>query len=202
MLLLRTTRKRRQSINRGKTMESKRQILTKFIITVALGTVFCLIVGLCFFGLKVFVFNIPASQFLIVGLTGSIFYSLLKFRSVRDAILIMILLYLANILAFGSDRFLLTRLLFFVGISGALFVFFRYFDDRIKELKFGKFLTVASLFTIMYVVCTIVLQAIYNSADFKTELLYNLDLGFLIGLGLGLGIEISNGINSRLEPEV
>jgi hypothetical protein len=179
-------------------MEGEHQTLTKFIITVVLGTVCCLIVGLCFFGLKVFVFNTPASQFLIVGLTGSIFYSLLKFRSVRDAILIMILLYLANLLIFGSARLVLTRLFFFAGVSSVLFVFYRYFENRIKELKFGKFLTVASLFTIMYFVCTIVLQIIYNSANFKMELFYNLDLGFLIGLGLGIGIEFSNVINSRL----
>ena len=182
-------------------MEGKQQILAKFIITVAMGTICCLIVGLCFFGLKVFVFKDPASQFLIVGLTGSIFYSLLKFRSVIDAILIMILLYLANLLIFGTARFLLTRLIFFIGVSGALFVFHRYFEDKIKELKFGKFLTVASLFTIMYFVCTIVLQIIYNSANFKTELLYNLDLGFLIGLGLGIGIELSNRINTRFGLE-
>ncbi len=182
-------------------MERKQQILTKFIITVIMGTICCLIVGFCFFGLKVFVFKIPASQFLIVGLTGSIFYAVLKFRNTRDAILIMILLYLANILIFWSTRFLLTRLIFFAGVSAALFVFYRYFDDKIKELKFGKFLIVASLLTIMYVVSTIVLQAIYNSADFKMELLYNLDLGFLIGLGLGIGIELSNGINSHLGPE-
>jgi hypothetical protein len=182
-------------------MEGKQQILIKFIITVIMGTICCLIVGLCFFGLKVFVFNNPASQFLIVGLTGSIFYAVLKFRNTRDAVLIMILLYLANLLIFGSARFLLTRLIFFAGVGVALFVLFRYFDDRIKELIFGKFLIVASLLTIMYSVCTIVLQAIYSSANFKMELFYNLDLGFLIGLGLGIGIELSNGINSRLEPE-
>ena len=182
-------------------MERRQQILARFILTVAMGTVFCLLVGLCFFGLKVFIFKTPASQFLIVGLTGSIFYAVLKFRNTRDAILIMILLYLANNLIFWNARFLLTRLFFFVGVSGALFVFHRYFEDKIKELKFGKFLIVASLLTIMYVICTIVLQAIYNSANFKMELLYNLDLGFLIGLGLGIGIELSNGINSRLGSE-
>lgn len=182
-------------------MKSKRQIVTKFMITVVMGTICCLIVGLCFFGLKVFVFNNPASQYLIIGLTGSIFYAVLKFRNLRDAILIMILLYLANLLIFGSARLLLTRLVFFAAVGIALYVFFHFFEAEMKGLKFGEFLIIASSFAVMYVIVTLILQIIYNSTNFKMELLYNLDLGFLIGLGLGIGIELSNRINTRFGLE-
>ena len=166
-----------------------------------MGTICCLIVGLCFFGLKIFASHNSAFQFITGSLSGSIFFSLLKFRNTRDAFLILILIYLADLVFLGTFLYPLSHLFFFGAVGSALYVFFHFFESMFKELKFGGFLIIACLFALTYFLSVVILRVIYHPLVFHIGIFYNLYFGFLMGLGLGVGIDLSRIVNSRLWRE-
>ncbi len=60
-----------------------------------------------------------------------------------------------------------------------------------KRLHNRNFIVFASFITILYIANTFILSIIFISTNLRQELFMNINLGFLLGLGVGLGLEFS-----------
>ena len=160
------------------------------------GSVSCVILGLVFFGLNVFNFQSPFFQFFSYGIVGSVSFSLFQSHRIRDSIFINILLFI--ILYFASGRqYLLTHLLYFVGVVFSVYVYSTWIYKKLLSLKYVRPLILAGIFSIFFVVITLILTFIYYSDTMKILPFKNMPIGFLIGFGLGIGFEVSEYVSFK-----
>jgi hypothetical protein len=169
--------------------------LPAFVLTAFLGMLGSVLIGILFFGIKVFSPKLMTFQFVAVGFVGAVFYSTLKFFRLKDAIYILILFFFFQEIAFKSlsMKFIIRDVIFFITLGISIYIFVRFFYDKLSQLKFGKFLTFGSLILIGGIVATVILAIIFR-ANLIPAVLENASMGILLGLGLGLGLEISEKI--------
>ncbi len=72
-----------------------------------------------------------------------------------------------------------------------------YLFIQTRNVIYARPLILASLFAIFFVIVTIALNFIYQAGQGKLFPFKNMPVGFLIGLGLGLGIELSEYLISK-----
>jgi hypothetical protein len=176
-------------------MNKKR--LKLFASTTFLGIICCILVGVIFFRSQIFSTKYPSFQFIAFGLIYSVFFSGLKYFKIRNAIYMYVLMFLLHeiLFRFSKTSFVVRDIFFFLSIGVAVYLFCQYFESKLDKLKFGKFLTFASLFAIANLVATLLLALIFQSAHFMQQLFTNISLGLLIGVGLGIGFELADNIN-------
>lgn len=164
--------------------------------TVAFGTACSAIVGLLFFGLKIFNIKLPFFQFIAYGITGSVSFSLFQLRRNRDAIYVLIMLFIVDAVIAGLTRlsFLITHFLFFSSVIIAAYLFSKYLYNQSASLKISRPLILAGILAILFLAVTVLMWIIFGKNYSPFNPLANLPTGFLIGLGLGIGFEISERI--------
>ena len=64
------------------------------------------------------------------------------------------------------------------------------FRTKIKRLPIGKFLIIAFILAVLFVIKTFVLYFPFKRLIPLTEIIFNAKIGFLIGCGLGIGVEV------------
>ncbi len=165
----------------------------QFMLFIIIGTICSILIGYSYFGLKVFNPKISSFQFFITGLIGAIFYATLKVYKLRNALFILLFLFIFHeiIIKTSTLSYFIRDLLFIGGISLSIIIFINFFHEKLKEIKFGKFLTFASLFTITYIIITVILGLFLSPVEIKNVLLTNVFIGSLLGIGLGIGLELS-----------
>ena len=156
-----------------------------------------LIIGFIFFNTSIFIYSSPNIQFLIAGFIGALFFGLLEYGNIRDQIYGMILLLILHLIIFTGRSLsiiMITRDIFYlVGLflsnQNLLSVHKKKSKDKILYKKFSISII---LWSAKYNGELIVLFLIYTRAEFPSlNFIYSLARnGILIGLGLGLGIDI------------
>ncbi|MEJ2048292.1 MAG: hypothetical protein P8Y60_00330, partial [Calditrichota bacterium] len=121
-------------------------------------------------------------------------------KKYRDAIFGLVLLYLFNILLFGT-KYLLTGLLYFLAVIAGSYIYSAYFFNQAKNIKTSRPLILAGIYAILFLIVTLLLVFIYEPTAGKLFAIKNMPIGFLIGLGLGIGIELSDYIISQREMD-
>ena len=176
-------------------MNKKR--LMSFLSTTFLGIICCILVGAIFFGTGVFSTNRPSFQFVTFGSICSVFFSTLKYFKIRDAIYVYVLIsFLYEILfKFSKISFIIRDVIFFLSMGVAVYLFWQYFEAKLDKIRFGRFLTFASLFSISYIVATLSLALIFQPVHFIQQLFTNISLGLLVGTGSGIGFELADKMN-------
>jgi hypothetical protein len=168
-----------------------------FASTILLGSFCSILIGIGFFGLQIFNIQHPGFQFVSFAAICSLFYSMLKYFQIRNAIYVYILIaFLYDILLNFSKIDFAIRDAFFLLCSGlAICLFFQFFEPKLAKLKFDKFLTFSSLFVLAYITATLILALIFSDTHFMQQLFTNISLGLLIGMGLGIGFELANNVD-------
>ena len=183
-------------------MESKisKKDIIHFTILVAGGTIFSIAIGFLYFGLKVFTPKMASFQFLIGGLIGAIFYSTLIIYRLKDALYVLISLFLFHeiVIKVSTFSYFIRDFIYIGSISFAIYIFVKLFHHKLKEIRFGKFLIFASLFTVASILSTIILGLILSPSEIRNALITNVFIGSLLGIGLGLGLEISEILTPRI----
>jgi hypothetical protein len=176
-------------------MEKKNEILYQGMLIILMGTICNLALGVLLFGWHVqeYAFQV---QFLVVGLVGSCFFAALKFSQLKDAILLLLLLYILYVTLFNINSldFLLGHACFFAGVGVALYLFHIFFYTKLQKLKVGKFLVLALMIAVMYALATAIVGIFLALPDFGEEIMKNFTIGFIVGSGLGIGFELSEMI--------
>jgi hypothetical protein len=176
-------------------MDKRDEVLYQGLLIISMGTICNFTLGVLLFGwhLQEYAFQV---QFLVVGLVGSCFFAAMKFSQVKDAVLLLVLLYLLYATLFSIKRLdlLLGHACFFASVGGALYLFHHFLNAKLHKLKVGKFFVLALMIAVMYAVSTAVVGAFLAVPDLKHEITRNLLIGFIVGSGMGIGFELSEMI--------
>jgi hypothetical protein len=163
------------------------------VMLVVFGTVFCLLVGFFFFRFNIFKLRLTTFEFVVSGLSGSIFYAVLRHSTRRVAILTLAALLVLDVLLLckGKVDFIVGHVLYFLATGGALYLYSAYIRDRFRAIRIGKFVALAILLALFNGVLSLVYGAIISEPNAWKGLLWFIELQLLIGAGLGLGLEIA-----------
>jgi hypothetical protein len=171
--------------------------ITPIIITIVLGTLVSILIGLLVSGIRIFnIYQLPF-QYVASAIIASVFYAILQFSGRRDAFLVLVMLF---VLGEGLERNfeiqnIIKNLLYIASAGITVYIYSEIIMPKISGLKFGKFLTFASLFTLYGVLLYFVLFLVHRGertlADAKKNGVEYISFQFLVGLGIGLGLEIA-----------
>ncbi len=176
------------------TQVSTNKMFPKFIIFTLSGLVLTLLTGYLFFGGEILNIRQPVFGFTAYGITGSFFFGLLMVRRFRDAIFAIILLFALN-LFLTHARFLVAQFLFFSTSIIAVLIYWARIYGNGRSWRWMRPLSLSGLFGVFYIGITVLLGIIYLGGVSRP--LSNLSVGFLIGLGLGLGFELGDWLVQR-----
>ncbi|MEJ2053243.1 MAG: hypothetical protein P8X42_04920 [Calditrichaceae bacterium] len=166
--------------------KNNKQQLVFFII----GAAICIILGLIFFGQNIF--NTRSLLFGIItgGITGAAAFALFNAKRNRDAVFISILLFIITYFISGKGYFI-TQLLYLAGIVVSVFVYSKWTFGKLKSAKYARPLILAGFISVAFIAAYLLLVLIYYSDTIILRPFTNMPIGFLIGLGLGIGFEIA-----------
>lgn len=175
-----------------------KQISTKNILKFAIfalsGLSITLLTGYLFFGSEIWNIRQPMFGFTVYGVSGALFFGLLIIRRFRVAIFTIIFLF-ALVLFASQARFLIAQFLFyFTSITAVLIYWSRIYGNG-RSWRWMRPLSLSGLFGVFYIGITVLLGIIYLGGVSRP--LSNLSVGFLIGLGLGLGFELGDWLVQR-----
>lgn len=166
----------------------------KLVWTTILGTLICCIFALFFFRASFFDVNRPPIYFLLLGLSGSLSIALLKQQRLRDVIYINLLIYfffavlLASVLDLQKAGILF---IYYFCMIAALYVFVVVLE-RFVASALVRPLVVAAVAALFYIAATFIHALFFIEHFSSTFLLANLPIGFMLGLGQGIGLELAN----------
>lgn len=170
-------------------------VLTNSFISVVCS----LLLGVAFNGLEVFVPQSTAFEFVVYGILGSLFFFTLRIN-VRNAFAILLILLFVNVglvnKSWGSV-FLIRDVIFFFVVSASIYFFFVFFYRPMRQDKKLEPLIFATVYGLAFLVSWFLLHLTFNAfrkmdsfEEVRFSLVPLLENGFLIGLGVGLGILI------------
>jgi hypothetical protein len=165
----------------------------KIILTTITGTFICVLFAILFFGIQFNDFEKPPIYFLILGITGSLSLALFKDQRIRDAIYINLLFYLiftALILNIMRPIIAVIFFIYFTAMIMAIYVHVRYFDKKLTHLSMARPLILAAMVGLFSIGANFFHGLLFISQFSPRFLLGNLPIGFLLGLGFGLGEKI------------
>jgi len=163
-----------------------------FFLTIFLGIAGSILVGFLLYGGRIFDSHLPHFQFVAFGIIGAVFYATLKYISLRAALVALLMLYIMQVITAGSTTFdwLLRDFVYVGGIGFAVHNFAAFTERELRGWRFGKFLALGLIMAIAYAAITSIL-CILTRTCIGAALFPSLIKGFLIGGGLGLGLEIA-----------
>lgn len=176
------------------------KVIRKILIFTIISTILSTLIGLFFFGTEVFQSKSPFFQFIVVGFECSLSFVLFELNRYREAIFILIIVFLFDYMWFGS-KYPVTHFIYFLSVVVCAFLYIKFFYRQAKMLKLYRPLVLSSLLGIMFVIDYYILLVIYGSGPGKLLPFKNMPIGFLIGLGVGIGIETSEYLLDRLESK-
>ena len=183
-------------------MDSK---LKKFLITSIICFTCCLILGFIFYQGQIFEFRSPKFIIFYFGLTGSVIYAAFEYRNIKDSIIFTLALLFINILLYKARPFIfiIRDIITFAILWFGIYLYIFHLEKKMESFKFtrafalGLFvaltLCIASLFLLL-------LEVHFSNISFnlvKEVLFLSSQSGMLIGLGIGLGYDLSNYLIER-----
>jgi hypothetical protein len=173
--------------------------LVKFVVTSLLAATTTAVIGFIFFQSAIFEINGSSFQFLTFGIAGGMIFSTFRFLSKQQAAFSIILLLVLDLVLDRSTtwRFMLRDAIYYFGITAAIFLFAYYFFNKLRGVLLARILVLGSTIALSYLAITIILYLVFLpssngfSPDLSQMIYFNLSQGFLIGLGIGIGIELA-----------
>ncbi len=172
----------------------KKKNITKTTIA---GTLACILLAILFFGFKWNDINRPPVYLITLGFAGSLSLALFRQKKLRDVIYVNILIYflfaIVSTLLYPITAFIL--LIYFTALIFSLFIYVKYFDKKLSHIKLVRPLVLASTVGLFYITANFLHGLIFINQFTMGFLLANLPIGFLLGLGIGIGEEIGDRIH-------
>ncbi|MBN2411520.1 hypothetical protein JXQ31_07490 [candidate division KSB1 bacterium] len=171
----------------------------KIVWTTIAGTLVCVVFAVLFFGIGFNDLHKPPIYFLILGFAGSLTLALLKQKKLRDVIFINILIYFmfAIVSSFLRPITAVILLIYFTAMVLAIYFYVQRFDKRLNRTPFARPLVLAAVMGLFYIAGNVVHGLLFISHFTPRFLLANLPIGFLLGLGFGLGAELGEKISKK-----
>ena len=175
----------------------KRDKWIQFLLFALLAAVGSILVGLLFFNRLIFVTERVGFQFLSLGIIGGVLFSSFRFLKKWIALIVLVVLLVLDegLLHSGNWDFIWQDVLYYVALSGSIFLFAVYYYPKLADAVFSRLLTIGSLTALSFVIVTIITYFIFEANpaiprfNLAQMIYYDLAQGFLVGFGLGAGIE-------------
>ena len=175
----------------------KKDKIIEFLLDALLAAAGAILVGLIFFGRGIFDSNRVGYQFLSFGIIGGILFSSFRFLKLWMAAIIFAVFLVLNeaVLHLGNWDFIWQDVLYFLAMSSSIFLFAKYYMPRLAGTILSRLFAVSGMFAVGFTIVTIVFYFIFaanpNIPRFNLAqmIYYDLAQGFLLGFGIGAGIE-------------
>jgi len=154
------------------------------------GTVFSIVIGVAFFGMKIFDVESPLFQFVSYGFIGSLAFVIFKAQRYLISLVVLIGLFVGLYFLTGA-HFLVSHIFYYMSLSVSIFIYSVLIFDHLKTAKFIRLVILATMISIFFVSNTFLLSLIYSRDISSTIVFKNMFLGLLIGVGIGIGVEMA-----------
>jgi hypothetical protein len=176
-------------------MKTISQHVKEIILRTCISFLCCMAFGYLFFQSNIFSRHTGTFMILTDGFIGSVFFYTLRFNR-KDALTVLLILFVmetAFISRVTMPLYLLRNFLHTGSIAIAIYIFFRVFYGKNRNEKWIEPLILAALVTVGALTATLLLTVINNVIHAITfPWIFSMaKLYFLIGLGIGCGITIS-----------
>ena len=164
------------------------------------------VIGLLLFQQRIFLAGRGVFQFLSFGIIGSAILSGFRYLNRWLAIVIVLILVILNemLLISAGQAILWQDILYYAGLCEGLIVSAKYYFPRLSRAALDRLLVVSSLLAVSYAVVTVIIYLAYRSipsvpqVSLSQMIYYDIAQGFLIGIGIGGGLELAEAVIRRL----
>ncbi len=183
----------------------KKDKIIEFLLDALLAAVGAILVGLIFFGRGIFDSNRVGYQFLSFGIIGGVLFSSFRFLKLWIAAIIFVVFLVLNeaVLHLGNWDFIWQDVLYFLAMASSIFLFAKYYMPRLSGTILSRLFAVSGMFAIGFTIVTIIFFFIFSANpniprfNLAQMIYYDLAQGFLLGFGIGAGIEGAEFVTKR-----
>jgi hypothetical protein len=173
-------------------MSAKPNYLTEVVVRSFISLICCMVIGYIFYKSQIFNRHAGAFSILVYGLIGSIFFYTMRI-DIRNAFAALLVLFVIDsaFITHATRFSYLLRDLFCIGaLSAAIYTFYQYFYSKSQNERWLEPLILSALVAAFTLVATLILIVISRGLNVVTFqwIYYIAKLYFLIGLGIGIGI--------------
>jgi hypothetical protein len=181
--------------------DSWKHVISRAMIVLGAG----IVLGFVLYQFLVFIPTMKAFQFTMSSITIGIMYAALKGQSIRNGFAALFVWYviLTGLIEEFNSWLLILNLAYIGGMAGATFVHQRVVKTRLIHGAIQRVAVAGVIMAIangLIVICLATFSwkvAISHAARIVETVYYNLQLGALIGLATGLGMELAEHLNGR-----
>jgi len=152
------------------------------------GTLFPIIIGVAFYGIKIFDVNNALFQFVSYAFIGSLIFSILKTQKYIISLIVLLLMFLGLYFLTGG-HFILSHIFYDIALTISVFIYALLIFDHLNTARYLRPLILATILSIFFVSNTFILSLIYAETITSVLIFKNMLIGLLIGAGIGIGIE-------------
>lgn len=171
------------------------------LVVILFGFFACIILGLLFYGSKIFNIHDTRFQIVLLGLFASLMFAIMKYGKKKELLYVVILFLIVTTIIRAktvSLNSILTDIVSIVAVFISIY-YYKLFIDRNNNIPlFLRALVLMLLFGLTNVIGVIILMLIYNAEISATYLLFYSRIPALIGLALGIGFDIFEIIKDKL----
>ena len=170
---------------------------------VVIGLIAVVVVGCLTFRHRFFHLPRPLLPFLVVGLTGGLIYAVVQMRGAGLAILMIVLLYLAQVAMSPPVRpaTLATAAIFALPVGFALLAG-AYVQKALTRFRIGRFVVMGAIVALGYGLM-MVLFLVRTHVDIRMGLVFRQAfIGLKLGAAMGLGFELVDLVGPRPHHEL
>jgi hypothetical protein len=177
-----------------------------FILHALVPVICSIIIGFIFYQDGIFYPYRGTFQFVWSAVVASVFYYLLVYLRMRDALLGLLVLFLLTLVTTHSTSavYILRDIFYVAGIGVSMYLYFRYFRQSADSNYAYSAVMIAGIYGLIYGVTVAVLMAFERAlalegagASMVTEIITNTSgFGLWIGFAIGAGITIGDRLVS------
>ena len=159
------------------------------------GMLGSILIGLLFFNTSILIPTKSDFQFVSYGFIGALFFSLLKYKSIKEQIFSLLFVLILNLIIFTGSSISLTYVIRDVFFISSIFLsvkLYHHFTTKYSQVKFYlRCFALALIYGVVNSLCGILVYLINGRAGFPPiEFIYLIArYGILIGFGIGLGTD-------------
>jgi len=173
----------------------------RLILITALGTMGSIIAGLMMYGGKIFRLTDPSFDYYIAyGFCSAAIFAFYHIRGLSETITASMVL---GVVLFIGITFLMPvvhAVIYSFGVTVSVVLLAFLFEWKLAYLKHWKFIIVALIFGELFVVLNLISLVIAGVHDLPPDMFWNnFKDGGLMGVGLGIGIEVAEALIHSVE---
>jgi hypothetical protein len=154
-----------------------------------------ILIGFIFLNTSIFIFTSSNSQLVTVGLYGSLFFSLLEYKNIKEQIFGMVIILISQLVIFTGKSLSISFIIRDVIYLGSIFISIKLYHQFIKRNKkiklYLRSFALVLFLGLTYTISIIIVFLINANSGFPPfGLIFSIArIGILIGLGIGLGLD-------------